>query len=142
MWLDARHVRTRRPSRKPDWKWLGPCRVVRQKSPYVYEFELPASTRIHRVQPICWLDPVVDDLSCLEVTRGLEENSRNVSCNVGATEPIVIFLCSPSHKSTQYFEFDIFKSFPHSPSNWSPPFRTSSHLSSPSIRHCHHCLDG
>jgi len=30
-------------------------------SPYTYKLELPASIRIHRVQPISLLDPVVED---------------------------------------------------------------------------------
>jgi predicted GH43/DUF377 family glycosyl hydrolase len=32
-----------------------------QVSPYAYELELPTSIRIHRVQPVSLLDPVVDD---------------------------------------------------------------------------------
>ena len=47
-------------------------------------------------------------LSCLEVTRGLGENGRNFSCNVGATLPIGIVLPPPSHESTQFCGFAIF----------------------------------
>ena len=47
-------------------------------------------------------------LSCLEVTRGLGENGRNFLCNVGATQPIGIFLSPPSRKSTQLCGFAIF----------------------------------
>ena len=47
-------------------------------------------------------------LSCLEVTRGLWENGRNVLCNVGATQPIGIFLPPPSCKSMQLCGFAIF----------------------------------
>jgi len=61
VWLDARHIRTTRPTRKLDWKRLGSYKVVRRISPYAYELELPASIRIHRVQPVSLLDPVVDD---------------------------------------------------------------------------------
>jgi len=61
VWLDARYVRTTRPTRKLDWKRLGPFRVQKQVSPYAYELDLPASVRIHRVQPVSLLDPVVED---------------------------------------------------------------------------------
>jgi len=46
-------------------------------------------------------------LSCLEVTRGLGENRRNLWCNMGATQPIGIFLPPPSRNATQLCGFDI-----------------------------------
>jgi hypothetical protein len=46
-------------------------------------------------------------LSCLDVKRGLGENSRNLLCNMGATQPIEIFLPPPWRKSTQLHGFDI-----------------------------------
>jgi len=61
VWLDTRNVRTTRPTRKFDWKWLGPFRVCRQVSLNAYELELPASIRIHRVQPVLLWDMVVED---------------------------------------------------------------------------------
>jgi len=61
VWLDARHVRTTRPTRTLDWTRLGPFRVQKQVSPYAYELQLPALIRIHRVQPVSLLDPVVED---------------------------------------------------------------------------------
>jgi hypothetical protein len=61
VWLDARNVRTTRRTGNLDWKRLGPFRVQKQVSPYAYKLELPESIRIHRVQPVSLLDPVVDD---------------------------------------------------------------------------------
>jgi hypothetical protein len=46
-------------------------------------------------------------LSCLKVTRGLGENGRNFSCNMGATQPIGIFLPPPSRNPMQLCGFDI-----------------------------------
>jgi len=46
-------------------------------------------------------------LSCLEVTRGLGENGSNFWFNMGATQPIGIFLPPPSCNSTQLCRFDI-----------------------------------
>jgi len=33
VWLDARHIRTTQPTRKLDWKRLGPFKVLRSLSP-------------------------------------------------------------------------------------------------------------
>jgi len=80
-------------------------------------------------------------IPCLEVTRGLGENGRNFQCNVGATQPIQIFLPPPSRKSTQLYIFNIlpsfhnstklcgfgiFNSFCHGPCNGSDHFPPSS----------------
>jgi len=46
---------------KLDWKRLGPFKVLRRVSPYAHELELPACIRIHQVQPISLLDPVIVD---------------------------------------------------------------------------------
>lgn len=51
-WLDTPHVQTTRPTQKLNWKKLGQFKVVCRISPYAYELELPASIRIHRIQPI------------------------------------------------------------------------------------------
>ena len=88
-------------------------------------------------------------LTCLEVTRGLGDNGRSFLCNVGATQPIGIFLPPPSCKSTQLSGFDILppsrnstqscgfgiiNSFHYGPCNGSPPFPPSSpSLSFPSL---------
>jgi hypothetical protein len=61
VWVNTRHIRTTRPTRKLDWKRLGPYKVLRRISSYAYKLELPASIWIHRVQPVSLLDPVVDD---------------------------------------------------------------------------------
>jgi hypothetical protein len=60
VWLDARHIRTTRPSRKLDWKQLEPYTVIRQVSPYAYELELPRSLQIHPVHHVSLLDPVAE----------------------------------------------------------------------------------
>jgi len=37
VWLDARHIRTTRPTWKLDWRRLGPFKVLRRVSPSAYE---------------------------------------------------------------------------------------------------------
>ena len=47
-------------------------------------------------------------LSCFEVTKILREIGRNLVCNMGATQPIGIFLPPTSRKSMQLCGFVIF----------------------------------
>jgi len=47
VWLNARHIRATWPTRKLDWKRLGPSMVVRSVSPYAYELQLPTSIPIN-----------------------------------------------------------------------------------------------
>jgi hypothetical protein len=61
VWLDARHIRTVRPSQKLDWKRLGPYVVKRMVSPYAYELELPVGLKIHPVHHVSLLEPVAGD---------------------------------------------------------------------------------
>jgi len=59
--LDARNVRTTHPSRKLDRKRPGPFQVQKQVFRYASELQLPTSIRIHRVQHVSLLDPVIED---------------------------------------------------------------------------------
>ncbi|KAK9652865.1 hypothetical protein HCH54_010281 [Aspergillus fumigatus] len=61
VWLDARNIRTLRPQKKLDWKYLGPFRIKKIISPHAYELELPASMRIHPVFNVSLLRPVAED---------------------------------------------------------------------------------
>jgi hypothetical protein len=61
VWLDARHIRTQRPSRKLDWKNLGRFKITRILNPWVYELELPPSMKIHNVFHVSKLSPAATD---------------------------------------------------------------------------------
>jgi hypothetical protein len=52
VWLEAPNISTTRQTWKLGWKRLGPFQVCRQVCPSADELELPASRRIHRVQPV------------------------------------------------------------------------------------------
>lgn len=71
VWNDAQHVRTIKPVRNLDRTQLGPIQMVHSISTYAYELELPASIRIHRVQPTFLLnhedeDPSVGQEACCD----------------------------------------------------------------------------
>ena len=61
VWLDARNIKTARPQKKLDWKFLGPYRVTKVVSPYAYRLELPASMKIHPVFHVSLLRPAATD---------------------------------------------------------------------------------
>ena len=57
VWLDARNIRTQRPSKKLDWKNLGPYQVSKKISSHAYRLELPESMKIHPVFHVSLLRP-------------------------------------------------------------------------------------
>lgn len=61
VWLDARNIKTARPQKKLDWKFLGPFKVTKVVSPYAYRLELPASMKIHPVFHVNLLRPAATD---------------------------------------------------------------------------------
>ena len=59
VWLNSSNISTTRPSKKLDWKHLGPFKVVKCISLQAYKLALPASMcHIHDTFHISLLDPV------------------------------------------------------------------------------------
>jgi hypothetical protein len=59
--MDARNITTQRPSKKLDWKRLGPYEVIKVISPWAYRLQLPKELHIHPVQPISRLSKAPED---------------------------------------------------------------------------------
>jgi hypothetical protein len=60
VWLDASKITTLRPTKKLDWKNLGPYKITKVISSHAYRLELPNSIKIHDVLPVSRLRPVAD----------------------------------------------------------------------------------
>jgi hypothetical protein len=59
VWLNSANIATSRPSKKLDWKRLGPYKVVRRVGLQAYELALPPTMRhFHNVFHVSLLDPV------------------------------------------------------------------------------------
>lgn len=56
VWLNAKHITTRRPARKLDHRRLGPFKVTKIISPNAVQLELPTSMKIHNVFHVSLLD--------------------------------------------------------------------------------------
>ena len=64
VWLNARNITTRRPSRKLDHRRLGPFEVVadaRLRTPYAVRLALPDSMKVHPVFHVSLLEHAADD---------------------------------------------------------------------------------
>ena len=61
VWIDGRHWRTERPSRKLENKHHGPYRVTCLVGSHAYELDIPDTVRKHRVFPVSLLHLAADD---------------------------------------------------------------------------------
>ena len=61
VWIDAWNLSTTRPSKKLDWKRIGPYEITEVINPWVYWVKLPNQLCIHDVQPISHLEKAAQD---------------------------------------------------------------------------------
>jgi hypothetical protein len=61
VWLNAKNIRTNRPSRKLDNKHYGPFPIVKEVGKYTYQLQLPPTMDIYPVFHVSLLDPVRQD---------------------------------------------------------------------------------
>jgi chemotaxis protein CheY-P-specific phosphatase CheC len=57
VWLLSTNIRTERPSKKLDWKRLGPFPITKRIGTQAYKLQLPKSMRIHPVFHVSLLEP-------------------------------------------------------------------------------------
>jgi hypothetical protein len=61
VWLDASDIKTTRPSKKLDFKRLGPFEIIKKVSSHTYKLKLPRTMKNHRVFNIVKLRPFTVD---------------------------------------------------------------------------------
>jgi Chromo (CHRromatin Organisation MOdifier) domain len=57
VWLNASNISTSRPSKKLDWKRLGPFKIIKRVGLQSYQLDLPPTMKIHDVFHVSLLDP-------------------------------------------------------------------------------------
>ena len=61
VWLLPRNVKTTRPSKKLDYKKMGPLKIIKKVGTSSYKLDLPASMKIHNTFHITLLEPYEDN---------------------------------------------------------------------------------
>jgi hypothetical protein len=61
VWLSMSNISTMHPSRKLDWKRLGPYKILRKIGIHAYELELPDTIKIHPVFDVSLLEAAAND---------------------------------------------------------------------------------
>lgn len=61
VWLLSRNIQSTRPSKKLDYKRLGPFPILEKVSTHAYRLDLPESMRVHNVFHISLLEPAAND---------------------------------------------------------------------------------
>jgi transposase InsO family protein len=57
VWLSARNIRTRRPNKKLDYKYLGPFEITDAVGTQAYRLRLPETLKVHPVFHVSLLEP-------------------------------------------------------------------------------------
>lgn len=61
VWLNRKNIETNRPSKKLDWKYLGPYKVIERVGRRAYKLQLPKAVDIHPVFHVSLLEKVNKD---------------------------------------------------------------------------------
>ena len=61
VWLLPRNIHTTRPSKKLDYKKIGPFRIIERIGSKAYKLDLPTSMKIHNTFHISLLEPYEDN---------------------------------------------------------------------------------
>lgn len=59
VWLLTKNIRTTRPSKKLDYRRLGPFKIIQKVGNVAYKLELPPSMKIHNVFHVSLLEPTI-----------------------------------------------------------------------------------
>jgi hypothetical protein len=62
VWLSSTNLHTQKPSKKLDWKKLGPFKIIEQIGLQAYRLRLPESMKIHPIFHVSLLEPCRENI--------------------------------------------------------------------------------
>ena len=62
VYLSTKNIKTKRPSHKLNYKYIGPYKIKKQVKKDVYELDLPTKVRLHPVYHISYLESAADTI--------------------------------------------------------------------------------
>lgn len=122
VYLHRKHVKTKRPSNKLDFKKLGPFRIVEKIGPVNYRLQLPETSRLHPVFHVSLLEPAKGDTPVVERAELQPENDPDIY------EVERIEDARTTTKGQQEYLIK-WKGYPHSENTWEP----KKHLQCPEL---------
>jgi hypothetical protein len=78
VYLLRKHIKTKRPSTKLDFKKLGPFEIIEKVGPVNYKLRLPQNSRLHPVFHVSLLEPAKGDTPLATDTELQPENDLDV----------------------------------------------------------------
>ena len=126
VWLLSANIRTERPSKKLDWKRLGPYTIIQRVGLQAYRLELPPSIRVHPVFHVSLLEPY----TISTIPGRIRPPSPLVVVNDDGLEyEIEAILDSAYRRSKLYYKIQ-WKGYPISEDSWKP---TSNRANAPHV---------
>ncbi|EUC60435.1 Transposon Tf2-1 polyprotein, putative [Rhizoctonia solani AG-3 Rhs1AP] len=118
VWLNAKHIATDRPTKKLDWKRLGPYKITKQVSKVAYRLDLPKSMKIHNVFHASLLSKFIPNSI---IGRDFEEPPPIIT-EEGEEEFEVEEIVDSRYFRNQLQYFVKWKGYPPSENKWEPWF--------------------
>jgi hypothetical protein len=115
--VSNRHIKSTRPKKKLDWKYLGPGTVTRIISPVTCEIDLPELGGVHPVFHISLLEPYEPKGAILSMDGPIQDTLRQLGDDVYDIDDIL----DRRQNSVGVWEYLVkWKDYPDSESSWEP----------------------
>lgn len=113
VYLLRKHIKTKRPSTKLDFKKLGPFRILEKIGPVNYKLQLPETSRIHPVFHVSLLEPARGNTPVVEHAELQPENDPDIY----EVERIEDTRTTTSGQQEYLIKW---RGYPHSENTWEP----------------------
>ncbi|KAF5011367.1 hypothetical protein FDECE_2512 [Fusarium decemcellulare] len=113
VYLATKNISTKRPTKKLDYKYIGPYRILRKVSENNYELDLPPKVRLHPIFHISLLESAADTI---QVKIGNEPEEID-----GPEEYTVEEIRDMKKINGQTMYLVKWKNYPENENTWEPP---------------------